>query len=116
MGDPIVGNPPGPGHQIAEIEGQRFPSGFPGDHAELVSHVQQLHHERLSEARIIRDLVLPFGPRRNGRAVGEIARLPCTDRLQGSQPMGEQTQMVPLQGGQQGALQLRQLALREHLH
>jgi hypothetical protein len=30
--------------------------------------------------------------------------------------MGEQTQMVPLQGGQESGLQLLQLALREHLY
>jgi len=89
VGDAIVGNPPGPGHQIAEIEGHRFAPGVAGDQAELIGQIQQLLHERLTEARILGDLLLAFGPGGNRRAIGRIAPVPCLDGLQGTQSMGQ---------------------------
>jgi len=116
VGDPIVGAALGPGHQIAEFEGHRFPSSFLGNHAELIGHGQQLFHEGLTEAGVVGDLGLPCRPEGDGAAIGGGAPVACGDRLQGAQPMGKEPQMVPLKGRQKGALQLRQLAFREDLH
>ena len=106
---------------VTDIETEKIAKGLSEDVVRLISSKKQepafLLDFRLRayrEGRVRGGGGLLQGPVVDHLSRRQGAGVAARDGLQGAQPMGQQAQMVPLEGGQQGGLQGRQLFGAEH--
>ena len=103
-----------PSDQVGQFQAQRIAAPPGRDQLQLIPEAGQLLQEGGREAGIAGELGLARSPGRQGIAGRQGAQAAARHRLEGAQAMGQQPQVMALQGRQQGGLQFRQLARFDH--
>jgi len=101
-----------PADQVFKLQCQRVDAEVTRQGLELPACLAQLHGQLVGKTRVVTDAGLlqqPWLDRRWIRQALPAARLAVLHLLQGAQRVGQQPQMVPLQRGQQRALELGDL-------
>jgi len=108
----MVSLPLSPADQVFKLQFQSFDAKVARQGLELPARLAQLQGQLVGETRVVTDAGLlqqPWLDRRWIRQALLAARLAALHLLQGAQRVGQQPQMVPLQRGQQRALELGDL-------
>ena len=106
--EPLVGLLLPPAHKVGDVQLQGgFADGL-ADALELGGGLAELLHQDRNKGGIHRQVRLTFRPGPEPVAFGLLTRL-GRSLLEAAQAVGQQAQVVALEGGQQGALQLAQV-------